>query len=59
MHIGDEVTPIFESSWYYGFIGIVHQTNKYGAFVLFPDRMVKNIITFFPYSELETTTRKG
>jgi len=58
MKQGDRVTPLLKESFYYGLEGIVHQTNKHGAFVFFPDRLFKSIVAFFPFKELTTYTGK-
>jgi hypothetical protein len=45
-----------ERSWFFNQIGVVYARNRFGVKVIYDSPFITNLITFFPWSEVELHT---
>jgi hypothetical protein len=42
-----------EHSWFFNQIGVVYATNRFGVKVIYDSPHITNLITFFPWAEID------
>lgn len=56
IHILSEVHTNNEHSWFFNQIGVVYARNRFGVKVIYDSPHITNLITFFPWSEVDLYT---